>query len=313
MTIVLATRNNGKIEEMRAGLVDAGWTVRSCADFPGCPVVEETGVTFAENALLKARAVARFARHPALADDSGLEVDALGGAPGVHSARFSGPDATSASNNAALLGRLSGVPDAARTARFRCVIAVAAPNGRAWIVEGVCEGRVGTTPRGTAGFGYDPLFIPDGYTQTFAELDRTTKNQISHRGRAMRAVSALLRTLRRDLIRGQGSVKRREYMEENRYYTLADGTVFAVDPPLSLEIWSDRLHIIYYGESLERWDYQTVIKKLRERHGYLFKMRLSNDLTHEVRALTPDECSPEIQAHAETLNWPRTTFERSNV
>lgn len=195
MTIVLATRNDGKIAEMRELLADSGWTVRSCRDFPGCPLVEETGSTFAENAILKARAVAQFIGHLALADDSGLEVDALDGAPGIHSARFTGADATNESNNAALLERLAGVSDAERTARFRCVIAVVAPDGRVWTVEGVCEGRIGTVPRGTAGFGYDPLFIPAGHEQTFAELDRETKNRISHRGQAIRAVSMLLRSL----------------------------------------------------------------------------------------------------------------------
>lgn len=195
MTLVLATRNDGKIAEMRACLDGSGWVVRSCRDVPGCPLVEETGATFAENALLKARAVATFSHHFALADDSGLEVDALASAPGIHSARFTGADATDVSNNAALLERLSGVPDEARTARFRCVIAVAAPDGRTWTVEGVCEGQIGRTPRGTAGFGYDPLFIPAGSTQTFAELDREIKNRISHRGQAMRAARALLQTL----------------------------------------------------------------------------------------------------------------------
>lgn len=96
-------------------------------------------------------------------------------------------------------------------------------------------------------------------------------------------------------------------MADYRYYTMNDGTVLCVDPPLSLEVWSDQLHIIYHGESLERWNYQTVVKKLRERHGHLFKMHLSRDLTHEVRALTTDKDSPEIRANAETLNWPKKT------
>ena len=194
MTIVLATRNPGKISEIEALLT--GLRVATAASFPGCPEPEESGPTFEENALIKARAVAGFTGKTALADDSGLEVDALGGAPGVHSARYAGATASDGDNMGHLLDALSGVADADRTARFRCVIAVVAPDGRTWTSDGVCEGRILREPRGESGFGYDPLFVPAGYDSTFAELDASTKNRISHRAMALRRIAETLGALK---------------------------------------------------------------------------------------------------------------------
>ena len=182
--LILATHNANKLREV--GEMLGGWEVTG--EDSG---VEETAETFSGNALLKARAIA--ARHPGawvMADDSGLVVDALGGAPGVRSARYAGRDGDTAANNALLLENLLGVKD--RQARFVCAIALIAPNGREQIFEGRCEGRITETPFGHGGFGYDPLFIPEGFAKTFAELAPAEKNAISHRGRALAAVRAAL-------------------------------------------------------------------------------------------------------------------------
>ena len=193
MPIVLATRNRGKIAEITALL--PGVRFEPAASFPGCPEPEESGRTFEENALIKARAVARYTERTALADDSGLEVDALDGAPGVRSARYAGTDATDWDNIFRLLDALDGISDADRTARFRCVMAVFAPDGRTWTEEGVCEGRILREPRGASGFGYDPLFVPAGYENTFGELDAAIKNRISHRAQALRRIANVLKAL----------------------------------------------------------------------------------------------------------------------
>ena len=185
MQLVLATRNAGKVRELTALLAPLGFTIRSLADYPQLPEVIEDGATFQENAVKKARAVAEATGCLALADDSGLEVDYLGGAPGVFSARFAGAGHDDRANNEKLLRLLQGVPEEKRTARFRCVVAVAIPDGRVFTAEGVCEGLIATSPRGRGGFGYDPLFYVPGYAKTFAELDPFIKNQISHRGRAL--------------------------------------------------------------------------------------------------------------------------------
>ncbi|MGE5592911.1 MAG: RdgB/HAM1 family non-canonical purine NTP pyrophosphatase [Betaproteobacteria bacterium] len=199
--LVLATRNPGKAEEMRAILRSVGLgavEVLSCVNFPGLGDVEEDGETFEENAKKKALAVAETAGEVAVADDSGLEVDALGGAPGVRSARFAGealPRGASRdkANRERLLSLLKDVPGPARTARFRCVVAVASPTGRVRTAEGACEGRIISAPRGFGGFGYDPVFVPDGYDKTFAELGSEVKNEISHRARALRAAIPAIR------------------------------------------------------------------------------------------------------------------------
>lgn len=195
LLLVLATRNKNKLRELTSILSDLPVRVESIASFPGAPDVEETGATMAENALLKARAAARHTGLWAMADDSGLEVDALDGRPGVYSARFAGPGATDADNNAKLLRLLEGVPDPRRTARFRCAIALVSPDGDEYVDEGVCEGVVAREPRGEGGFGYDPLFIVPEYGRTFAELPPEVKDRISHRARALAAAKRRLARL----------------------------------------------------------------------------------------------------------------------
>ena len=181
--VVLATRNAGKVEELRR-ILDGMEIELLGADDVGLPDVEETGTTFQENALLKARSAAVHADLPAVADDSGLEVDALQGEPGVRSARFAGRHGDDAANLELLLQRLEGVPG--RRARFVCAAALALPDGRAWLVDGVLEGEVVHEPRGDQGFGYDPVFRPLGETRTTAELPAVEKDAISHRGIAFR-------------------------------------------------------------------------------------------------------------------------------
>lgn len=183
MHLVIATRNRHKLDELRA-LLDVPGLLLSCVDdFPCIPDVVEDGDTLEANAVKKAAAVARATRRWALADDSGLEVFALGGAPGVHSAHYAGHPPDYAANNRKLLSELNGVSD--RRARFRTVIALASPSGRTRIVEGICEGAITHEPRGCAGFGYDPLFVPNGFNLTFAEMEPEQKNRISHRARAI--------------------------------------------------------------------------------------------------------------------------------
>jgi len=190
--VIFASRNRGKAKELAELVADAGIELLSLADLPGAPEVVEDGATFEENAATKARAIAAWAGLPAVADDSGLEVDAIGGAPGVRSARFAGDGATDAENNAKLLRMMADVPPGHRTARFVSVIAVATPAGKVSTVRGTCEGIIGHEPRGAGGFGYDPLFIVPEYGLTFAEMDLATKNRISHRGRAFRLARDLL-------------------------------------------------------------------------------------------------------------------------
>lgn len=182
---VIATRNHHKLQEIRAILSVSSWEWVALDEVPGMPdEVVEDAATFEGNALKKAREVCQVSGLWTLADDSGLEVAALQQAPGVFSARYAGESCDSRANNAKLLRELAGVTD--RRARFRCVIALCAPDGREWTVEGCCAGRIVESERGVNGFGYDPLFVPDGYALTFAELDSVTKNRISHRGRALR-------------------------------------------------------------------------------------------------------------------------------
>ena len=196
MLLIVASRNPDKIAELRHALAGLDLEVRSVADYPAVPEVEESGMTLAENALLKARAVFRATGALSLADDTGLEVDALGGAPGVHSGRYAGPDQNYARNLAKLLDRMAGVPADRRGARFRTVAAIVFPDGREALVEGVCEGRILETPRGAGGFGYDPVFLVPEIGLTFAELSLEQKDRLSHRGRAMRAAREILRANR---------------------------------------------------------------------------------------------------------------------
>ena len=190
--LVLATLNRAKARELAALLQGLPWEVVGLAALPGAALPEETGRTYRENALRKARHAAALTGARALADDSGLEVDALGGAPGVLSARYGGPGLDDAGRCALLLRALAGVPPARRTARFRCVIALADPDGRAEVVEGLVEGRITEAPRGAHGFGYDPVFFYPPRGRTFAELSLEEKARVDHRGRAVRAARRLL-------------------------------------------------------------------------------------------------------------------------
>jgi XTP/dITP diphosphohydrolase len=191
--IAIASRNAHKLREI--GRICAEWPVEwlTVENHEGpWPDVEETGSTYLENALLKARAGAAALGEPALADDSGIEVDALGGRPGPRSARFAGEDATDQQNLDELIRALKGVPGSGRTARYRCLAALAFPDGRELHAEGICEGTLVGQPRGSGGFGYDPIFVPEGWERTMAELADEEKDRISHRGRAFRALEEAL-------------------------------------------------------------------------------------------------------------------------
>ena len=198
MKIILATRNKKKTEEIRRILTDTSVSLQNLEDFPSCPEVEEDGVTFQENAAKKALQVARFTGLPSLADDSGLVVDCLGGAPGVHSARYAGLHATDTQNLEKLLADLrddgSGVGSGVRraTAHFACVLTFARPDGYVRHFSGRVVGHICDTPRGDNGFGYDPVFIPETFDQTFAEMSAEQKDLLSHRGRALAAFSRVL-------------------------------------------------------------------------------------------------------------------------
>jgi len=191
--LVLATGNAGKLREMRAILSPWHVEVSPLSDFTNA-AADETGLSFVENAILKARFAAEASGLPAIADDSGLEVDALHGAPGIYSARYSGAAADDEANNRRLLQELENVADAERTARYRCAMAYLRwPNDPAPIVcQASWEGRIGRVPRGSGGFGYDPLFIVAGSARTAAEFDPAEKNRVSHRGQALRALVAAL-------------------------------------------------------------------------------------------------------------------------
>ncbi len=186
MKLLIATRNRHKFAEFLALLDLTPEAAQCAADRTDLPEVEEDGDTFAANAIRKATAWAIPLRTWVLADDSGLVVPALEGAPGVRSARFAGPGATDADNNRRLLDQMRRETD--RRAAFRCALALVSPEGDLRVIEGSCPGRLLTEPRGHQGFGYDPLFVPDGFTQTFAEIEASAKNRISHRARALRAL-----------------------------------------------------------------------------------------------------------------------------
>lgn len=191
-TIVLASRNKHKIEELRAILGELGVELKSALDFEALREVEEDQPTLEGNALKKARYVYGQTGFPALADDTGLEVDALNGRPGVYSARYAGENATYGENVEKLLEELNAVTAGERRAQFRTVIAFVSGEGE-HTMQGVCRGAITDTPRGDKGFGYDPVFQPDGYSQTFAELDQEEKNRISHRGLAIAEFISFLR------------------------------------------------------------------------------------------------------------------------
>lgn len=192
--LVLATRNAHKVDELRRILADAGLVVELAGvdAFPDVPDVAETGTTFVENALLKAHAVAAATGLPAVADDSGLCVDVLGGMPGVFSARWAGGHGDDRANLELVLAQLSDVPDDRRAAHFACAAALALPDGAEHVVEGRLSGTLIRQPRGSSGFGYDPIFVPEGDTRTTAEMPPSDKDAISHRGRAFRALAPVV-------------------------------------------------------------------------------------------------------------------------
>lgn len=191
MRVLAATSNKGKVKELAAALANAGFDVVDLAGAGAAdvPDPEETGATFVENALLKARYYHEATGLVAIADDSGIEVDVLGGRPGVYSARYA---PTEAERNARLLGELEGVPSSERTARFVCALALVGENLAETFV-GTCEGRIRHTPAGTNGFGYDPIFTPEGETRSFAEMAPEEKAAVSHRGRAIALLAAFAR------------------------------------------------------------------------------------------------------------------------
>ena len=200
-TVVLATRNAAKLRELARilGAEEHGTQIRLAGldEFPGAPDVPETGATFEENALLKARAIADYTGLPAVADDSGLCVDALNGMPGVLSARWAGRHGDDKANLELVLAQVTDVPDTRLGAQFVCAAALVVPGSasREWVVTGQVEGRLIRAPRGSGGFGYDPIFLPDGFGETTAEMTAEAKDAISHRGRAFRALTPFIRTL----------------------------------------------------------------------------------------------------------------------
>ncbi len=194
--IVLASRNPNKLRELRVLCGLPPELLVAATECPGAPDPDENGDTFEANALIKARALRDFTGRWALADDSGLEVDALGGAPGVHSARYAGTHGDDAANNELLLRNLDALgPGAARACHFTCALALVSPDGREFVVRGECPGSLLHVGRGTNGFGYDPLFLPDGFDKTFAELPQETKCEFSHRAKASEKMRPIIRGL----------------------------------------------------------------------------------------------------------------------
>ena len=194
-SLLVATRNEGKLAELQQLLRDLPLELYGLTDFPDVETVPETGESFVENASLKAAGYAAQTSLLTLADDSGLEVDALGGAPGILSARYAGEGASDADRTARLLAELSNIPAAKRSARFVSAVAIATSEGQVINVSvGACDGHIDLAPHGSGGFGYDPVFIPSGHDKSFAELESAIKNQISHRARALSGTREFLRT-----------------------------------------------------------------------------------------------------------------------
>ena len=192
--IVVATRNRKKVREIKRILEGLDVELFTMDEFPACPEVEETGKTFEGNAVKKAIAVSSCTGRAAIADDSGLEVDALGGAPGIYSARYAGDGATDKKNFEKLISELDSVPDEKRGARFVCVIALARPDGQVETFSGAVDGRIGRNPVGSSGFGYDPVFYPEGRQRTFAQMPPAEKDSMSHRGRALEKLRDCLKS-----------------------------------------------------------------------------------------------------------------------
>lgn len=197
MKVLLATQNQGKVKELQELLADAQIEVLSLQDIGDWEEVAETGSTFAENAALKARAAAERTGYISIADDSGLEVDALNGAPGVYSARFAGEPKDDERNNDKLLKLLAEIPEDERTGRFRCALVIATPEGKEYLTEGTAEGKILRTRRGQGGFGYDPLFFMPDFGRTMAELTVSQKNKLSHRAQAFQKAIPILKELAR--------------------------------------------------------------------------------------------------------------------
>ncbi|TAL36812.1 MAG: XTP/dITP diphosphatase [Spirochaetes bacterium] len=195
MKLVIATKNKGKIAEILERLRDLPVEILSLANFDTMPEVVEDGRSFAENAEKKAKAVCAYTGLPSLADDSGLVVDALGGEPGVYSARYGGPGASDTDNCILVLERMAGVPEAKRTAHFECDLALALPDGRVYHARGACDGVITAGPRGEGGFGYDPIFLVPELGRTMAEIPLAVKNTLSHRSRAIQKMREILDTL----------------------------------------------------------------------------------------------------------------------
>jgi len=191
--ILIATKNQGKVAEIKDLVKDIPITFLSLSDFPNIPDVIEDGVTFEENALKKARTIAAKTGLPSLADDSGLCIDALGGQPGVFSSRYAGEQTSDLEKCKHILEEMSEIPDNSRSARFVCVLAFVFPHGEEHIFEGVCEGRITRELRGSLGFGYDPIFYYEEAQMTFAEMSSESKNKVSHRGQALRKFAEYLR------------------------------------------------------------------------------------------------------------------------
>ena len=191
---MVATKNLGKVREIRKALKGFELRIYTLSDFPDVPEIREDGKSFTENALKKGRFYSKYFRKLAIADDSGLEVDALGGLPGIHSARYAGKGASNRENNRKLLKEMEGIRLLKRGAKFRCVIAMVSPDGREAIAEGTCKGRIGFKEVGKKGFGYDPLFILPQYGKTMAQLSIEEKNRISHRGKALRKLRRIIET-----------------------------------------------------------------------------------------------------------------------
>ncbi|MCX6131180.1 MAG: RdgB/HAM1 family non-canonical purine NTP pyrophosphatase [Proteobacteria bacterium] len=190
-TLYLASRNAHKIEEIQS-ILGTKWHILPAQELDPQLNWEETGTSFRANALIKAQALRKLTKFAVLADDSGLEVDALGGKPGVYSSRYAGEDASDSENLQKLIGEMRGIPAAQRQARFVCVLCYLDEHGEAHYFEGRCEGRLSEQPKGTQGFGYDPIFVPQNLQKSFAELNAAEKNQISHRQEALKALQIFL-------------------------------------------------------------------------------------------------------------------------
>lgn len=193
--LLIATRNSKKKRELQEILGEMDLQLLTLDEIKDIPEIEEDGQTFEENAIKKAFVTADLSAFITMADDSGLVVDALDGQPGIYSARFAGPDADDEKNNEKLLNLMRDIPEGERTARFVCVIAICTPDGITRIAEGKCEGKIALVPSGKGGFGYDPLFIPLGFEKSFAELDAAQKNQISHRGQALKLAAPIIKDI----------------------------------------------------------------------------------------------------------------------